>query len=179
MAPTRRLPKAARSRSRYCWAHVRRKFFEIQASTPAPIAAEALARIGALYAIERDIRGLAAPTRQAVRQAQAKPILDAMNPWLGAKLAAVSGKATIAEAIRYALSRWAGLTRYLDDGRIEIDNNVVERAMRPIALGRKYHLFAGSDDGASCCSPHHAIAISSKFCCRSSGGGLRDRRAAA
>ena len=108
---------------------------------PAPIAAEALARIGALYAIERDIRGLAAPTRQAVRQAQAKPILDAMKPWLGAKLAAVSGKSTIAEAIRYALSRWAGLTRYLDDGRIEIDNNVVERAMRPIALGRKNHRF--------------------------------------
>ena len=91
----------------FCWAHVRRKFFEIQASTPAPIAAEALARIGALYAIERDIRGLAAPTRQAVRQAQAKPILDAMKPWLGAKLAAVSGKSTIAEAIRHALSRWA------------------------------------------------------------------------
>src|SRR6202044_3986086 len=131
----------------FCWAHVRRKFFEIQASTPAPIAAEALARIGALYAIERDIRGLPAPTRQAVRQAQAKPILDAMKPWLGAKLTAVSGKSTIAAAIRSAPSPWAGLTRYLDDGRIEIDNNVVERAMRPIALGRKNHLFAGSDDG--------------------------------
>ena len=70
-----------------------------------------------------------------------------MKPWLEAKLAAVSGKSKLAEAIRYALSRWAGLTRYLDDGRIEIDNNVVERAMRPIALGRKNHLFAGSDEG--------------------------------
>ena len=130
----------------FCWAHVRRKFFEIQAAMPAPIAAEALARIGALYAVEREIRGLSAPTRQSVRQARAKPILEAMKPWLAAKLAAVSGKSTIAEAIRYALSRWAGLTRYIDDGRIEIDNNVVERAMRPIALGRKNHLFAGSDE---------------------------------
>ena len=147
----------------FCWAHVRRKFFEIQASTPAPIAAEALARIGALYAIERDIRGLAAPTRQAVRQAQAKPILDAMKPWLGAKLAAVSGKSTIAEAIRYALSRWAGLTRYLDDGRIEIDNNVVERAMRPIALGRKNHLFAGSDDGGKYWAIHASLIETAKM----------------
>src|SRR3984957_4806502 len=122
----------------FCWAHVRRKFFEIQASTPAPIAAEALARIGALYAIDREIRGLAAPTRQAVRQAQAKPI-------------------------RYALSRWAGLTRYLDDGRIEIDNNVVERAMRPIALGRKNHLFAGSDDGGKYWAIHASLIETAKM----------------
>jgi len=131
----------------FCWAHARRNFFDIQAANPAPIAVEALARIGGLYAIERDIRGLGAPARLAARQARAGPILEAMKPWLAAKLAAVSGKSKLAEAIRYALSRWAGLTRYLDDGRIEIDNNVVERAMRPIALGRKNHLFAGSDEG--------------------------------
>ena len=147
----------------FCWAHVRRKFFEIQAATPAPIAAEALARIGALYAVERDIRGLDAPTRQAARQARAKPILDAMKPWLEAKLAAVSGKSTIAEAIRYALSRWAGLTRYLDDGRIEIDNNVVERGMRPIALGRKNHLFAGSDEGAEYWAIHASLIETCKM----------------
>ena len=131
------LADKGQARLAFCWAHVRRKFFEIQAATPAPIAAEALARIGAVYAVEREIRGLSADSRRSVRHARAKSILEAMKPWLEAKLAAVSGKSTIAEAIRYALSRWAGLTRYLDDGRIEIDNNVVERAMRPIALGRR------------------------------------------
>ena len=103
------------------------------------------------------------PVALAFRQAQAKPILDAMKPWLGAKLAAVSGKSTIAEAIRYALARWAGLTRYLDDGRIEIDNNVVERAMRPIALGRKNHLFAGSDDGGKYWAIHASLIETAKM----------------
>ena len=131
----------------FCWAHVRRKFFEIQAATPAPIAAEMLMRVGSLYAIERDIRGQSAQARKIARQTRAAPILAAMRPWLEARLAVVSGKSTIAEAIRYALSRWQGLARFLDDGRIEIDSNVVERAMRPIALGRKNHLFAGSDEG--------------------------------
>jgi transposase len=147
----------------FCWAHVRRKFFDIQAASPAPIAAEALARIGALYAIERDIQGLSAPARRAARQARAKPILDAMKPWLEAKLATVSGKSTIAEAIRYALSRWEGLTRYLDDGRIEIDNNVVERGMRTVALGRKNHLFAGSDDGATYWAIHASLIETCKM----------------
>ena len=141
----------------FCWAHARRNFFDIQAANPAPIAVEALARIGGLYAIERDIRGLGAPARLAARQARAGPILEAMKPWLAAKLAAVSGKSKLAEAIRYALSRWAGLTRYLDDGRIEIDNNVVERAMRPIALGRKNHLFAGSDEGGRYWAIHASL----------------------
>ena len=121
----------------FCWAHARRNFFDIQAANPAPIAVEALARIGGLYAIERDIRGLGASARLAARQARARPILEAMKPWLEAKLAAVSGKSKLAEAIRYALSRWAGLIRYLDDGRIEIDNNVLERAVRPIATPRR------------------------------------------
>lgn len=147
----------------FCWAHARRKFFDIQAANPAPIAAEALARIGVLYAVERDIRGLGAPARRSARQARAKPILDALKPWLEAKLAAVSGKSTIAEAIRYALSRWAGLTRYLEDGRIEIDNNVVERAMRPIALGRKNHLFAGSDDGGKYWAIHASLIETCKM----------------
>ena len=132
----------------FWWAHARRNFFDIQASNPAPIAAEALARIGGLYAIERDIRGSGAPARRAARQARARPILEALKPWLEAKLA---------EAIRYALSRWVGLTRYLDDGRIEIDNNVVERAMRPIALGRKNHLFAGSDEGGRHWAVHASL----------------------
>jgi transposase len=147
----------------FCWAHARRNFFDIQAANPAPIAVEALARIGGLYAVERDIRGLGAPARLAARQARAGPILEAMKPWLEAKLAAVSGKSKLAEAIRYALSRWAGLTRYLDDGRIEIDNNVVERAMRPIALGRKNHLFAGSDEGGRYWAIHASLIETCKM----------------
>jgi hypothetical protein len=131
----------------FCWSHVRRRFYEIQAATPAPIAAEALVRIAALYAIEAEIRGRTADERRQARQLRTKPLIDALLAWLKAKLAAVSGKSTIAEAIRYALSRWDGLARFLDDGRIEIDSNVVERSMRPIALGRKNHLFAGSDGG--------------------------------
>ena len=98
-----------------------------------------------------------------MRHARAKSILEVMKPWLEAKLAAVSGKSTIAEAIRYALSRWAGLTRYLDDGRIEIDNNVVERAMRPIALGRKNHLFAGSDEGGRHWAVHASLIETAKM----------------
>ena len=86
-----------------------------------------------------------------------------MKPWLEARLAAVSGKSKLAEAIRYALSRWAGLTRYLDDGRIEIDNNVVERAMRPIALGRKNHLFAGSDEGGRYWAIHASLIETCKM----------------
>src|SRR6266566_1230207 len=118
----------------FCWSHVRRQFYEIQVKTPAPIATEALVRIAALYAIEADIRGLAADERRQARQRRTKPLVDDLRLWLEAQLAAVSGKSTIAGAIRYALSRWEGLTRFLDDGRIEIDSNVVERSIRPIAM---------------------------------------------
>jgi transposase len=131
----------------FCWSHVRRHFYDIQIATPAPIAAEALMRIATLYAIEDDIRGRSAEARQQARQQRSKPLVESLHLWFQAKLATVSAKSTIAEAIRYALSRWEGLTRFLNDGRIEIDSNVVERAMRPIALGRKNHLFAGSDRG--------------------------------
>ena len=121
----------------FCWSHVRRQFYEIQVKTPAPIATEALVRIAALYAIEAGIRGLSADDRRQARQRRTKPLVDALRLWLEAQLAAVSGKSTIAGAIRYALSRWDGLARFLDDGRIEINSNVVERSIRPIALGRK------------------------------------------
>jgi transposase len=140
----------------FCWSHVRRNFYEIQAKTPAPIATEALVRIAPLYAIEANIRGLSADDRRQARQQRTKPRIDALRLWLEAQLAIVSGKSTIAEAIRYALSRWDGLARFLDDGRIEIDSNVVERAIRPIALGRKNHLFAGSDGGGE----HWAVIAS-------------------
>jgi transposase len=108
----------------FCWSHVRRQFYEIQVKTPAPIAMQAVVRIAALYAIEADIRGLSADELRQARQRRAKPLIDdLLRLWLEAQLAARSGKATVAGAIRYTLSRWDGLTRFLDDGRIEIDSS--------------------------------------------------------
>jgi transposase len=140
----------------FCWSHVRRRFYELAAAGPAPIASEALERIAGLYAIENDIRGRSAEERRAVRQERSRPIIDDLEFWLRAKLTLISQKSKLAEAIRYALSRWRGLTRFLDDGRIEIDSNVVERAIRPIALSRKNALFAGSDGGGE----HWAVVAS-------------------
>ncbi|HYZ43768.1 MAG TPA: IS66 family transposase [Xanthobacteraceae bacterium] len=133
----------------FCWAHWRRKFVEIDRAGAAPIAREALERIAALYAIECRIRGCCADERRAVRQADSRPLVAALRTWLEAQLRAVSAKSVIAEAIRYGLNHWDGLVRFLDDGRIELDTNSVERSMRPIALNRKNALFAGHDDGAT------------------------------
>ena len=130
-----------------CFAHVRRKFYDIHFADASPIAREALERIGALYGIEAEIRGRLPGVRQAVREARAGPLLDAFHRWLRATLTQVSRKSGLAGAIRYALARWAALTRYCDDGRIEIDNNAAERALRAVALGRKNYLFVGSDAG--------------------------------
>lgn len=131
----------------FCWAHVRRKFYELAQSGPAPIATEALQRIAELYRIESEIRGRSPEERRTARQERSRPIIDVLQPWLREKLALISQKSKLAEAIRYTLSRWAGLSRFLDDGRVEIDSNVVERSIRPIALNRKNALFAGSDGG--------------------------------
>ncbi len=140
----------------FCWSHVRRPFYELAHSGPAPIAAEALTRIAALYRIEAEIRGRSADERRAVRQARSRPRVEALEPWLREKLALVSQKSRLAEAIRYALSRWTGLCLFLADGRVELDTNVVERSMRPLALTRKNALFAGSDGGAA----HWAVIAS-------------------
>ena len=140
----------------FCWSHVRRRFYELAAAGSAPIASEALERIAGLYRIESEIRGHGADGRRAARQEKSRPIIAALEPWLRDKLGLISQKTKLAEAIRYALSRWQGLTRFLDDGRIEIDTNVVERAIRPIALNRKNTLFAGSDGGGE----HWAIIAS-------------------
>ena len=129
------------------WAHARRKFYDLHQATGSPIAAEALRRIADLYAIERSIRGRNAEERRHVRYTSARPLIEMMKPWLEMELGRVPPAGPLAEAIRYALARWPALTRFLDDGRIELDNNPVERAIRPIALGRKNHLFAGSDGG--------------------------------
>jgi transposase len=140
----------------FCWAHWRRKFYEIAQAGNAPIATEALARIAAIYAIEAEIRGREAEARRGVRRQRTTPLVHELKTWLENQLAAVSRKSTIAEAIRYGLSRWDGLVRFLNDGRIEVDSNVVERTIRPIALNRKNVLFAGSDGGGE----HWAILAS-------------------
>jgi transposase len=129
-----------------CWAHARRKFYEVHQATGSPIAAEALARIAALYEIERHITGQSADARKAAR-AEARPVIAALEIWLTQQLGRIPSGGALADAIRYALARWPALCRFLDDGRIELDNNPVERAIRPVALGRKNHLFAGSDGG--------------------------------
>lgn len=149
----------------FCWSHVRRKFYDLAQGGPAPIATEALARIATLYQVEADIKGCSAEERCAARQARSRPIVAALEPWLKDKLGLVSQKSKLAEAIRYALSRWAGLSRFLDDGRVEIDSNVVERAIRPIALNRKNALFAGSDGGAE----HWAVVASLVETCKLNG----------
>jgi transposase len=110
-------------------------------------AAEAIRHNGALYDIEREIRGNPANLRREVRQARARPLVDELHGWLNKTLAGLSPKSDTAGAIRYALSRWRALTRCLDDGQIEIDNSAAERALRTVALGRKNYLFAGSDAG--------------------------------
>jgi transposase len=140
----------------FCWSHVRRPFYELAQSGMAPIASEALTRIAALYRIEDDIRGRSAEERRSARQERSRPLIEALQPWLRERLSLISQKTKLAEAIRYALSRWAGLSLFLDDGRIEIDNNVVERAIRPLTLNRKNALFAGSDGGAE----HWAVIAS-------------------
>ena len=132
----------------YCLAHARRQFFEIYQSSKSAEAAEALQRIGAVYAIEERIRGLTAAERVTVRQAETKPILEAFKSWLMQRLAEESAKSNLAAAIRYTLNHWDGLMVFLTDGRVEVDNNVVERTIRPIALGRRNALFAGSTRGA-------------------------------
>jgi transposase len=131
-----------------CWAHTRRKFYEVDQAIGSPIASEALRRIGELYAVEEKIRGRSAELRRMVRSELARPLIDSLKLWLEAELHRVAPRSPLADAIRYALVRWDDLSRFLDDGRIELDTNTVERAIRPIALGRKNHLFAGSDGGA-------------------------------
>src|SRR3981081_176542 len=131
-----------------CWSHGRRGFYELATPGPSPIASEALEHVAALYAVEKDIRGRHADERRTARQQRSRPLIDALEPWLRAKLGLISQKSKLANAIRYALSRWEGLTSFIDDGRIELDNNTVERSIRPIALSRKNALFAGSDGGA-------------------------------
>ena len=149
----------------HCWSHARRKFFDLAKGGSAPIANEALVRIGQLYAIESDIAGQDPAQRLAVRREKAAPLIKDLKAWLEATLHKLPGGSPMAGVIRYSLTRWAGLTWFLEDGRVAIDNNPAERALRPIALNRKNALFAGSDVGAE----HWAIVASLIECCKLSG----------
>ena len=133
----------------FCWTHWRREFFDLAKGGAAPIAEEMLKRIAHLYEIEAKIRGRSAEDRRAVRQVETKPLVEDLFSWLAAKLDRLPQKGDLPEAIRYGIKRREGLSRFLDDGRVEMDNNIVERAMRPIALNRKNALFAGSDEGGA------------------------------
>ena len=133
----------------FCWSHVRRGFYDLAKKNTAPIATEALRRIAALYAIDAEIRGKPAEQRQAVRQAKSQPLVEDLFAWFEVQLARLPRDSPTAEAIRYALNHRDGLHRFLEDGRIELDNNTVERAIRPLVLSRKNALFASGDDGGA------------------------------
>jgi transposase len=131
----------------FCWAHVRREFFDLSKGGTAPIATEALQRIAALYAIEAEVRGKPPDVRRTARQARSKPLVEDLFRWFEAQLARLPGRAPTAEKIRYAMNHRTGLERFLDDGRLDLDTNVVERCIRPVVLSRKNALFASGDDG--------------------------------
>jgi transposase len=146
-----------------CWAHVRRKFYELMEAHKSPIATEAVERIAALYAIENEIRGRAPDERRQLRQARSRPLLDAMHDWLESSLAKLSKKSDTSAAIRYALTLWDALLRFCDDGRIEIDNNAAERSLRCVAIGRKNYLFAGSDRGGERAATFYSLIGTAKL----------------
>jgi transposase len=146
-----------------CWAHVRRKFFDVHAANASPIAKEALERIGALYGIEETIRGKPPDERRRYRQTKALRLVAELKAWLEATVPKLSGKSELAQAMRYALGRWPALIRYLDDGRLAIDNNTAERALRGVALGRKNYLFAGSDTGGQRAAAVYSLIETAKL----------------
>lgn len=163
-APYKKLPKE-RITIAFCWAHLRRYFFEIARKGDAPISTQALLRIAALYRIEDRIKGRSAEERRTARQAESVQHVNALKSFFEKQLGRVSGKSPTAKAIRYGLSHWEGLTRFLDEGRIDLDSNIVERSMRPQALTRKNALFAGHDNGAE----NWAIAASLIETCKLNG----------
>lgn len=139
--------KRARIRLVFCLAHARRKFVAVLKTTQSEVARDVIARIGAVYAIEERIRGTTAETRRRVRQAESRPLMEALKARLLAVRVEISGQSSLAKAIADTLGHWDGLAAFLDDGRIDVDTNAVERSMRPIGLGRKNALFAGSAAG--------------------------------
>ncbi len=145
-----------------CWAHVRRKFFDVWEATKSPVAKEALDRIGAVYAIEDKARFAPAAERVEHRR-QTAPLLDKFFVWANATVTKLSGKLELAKAFRYAITRREALSRFLSDGRLEVDNNVAENAMRGIALGRRNYLFAGSDKGGERAASIYSLVATAKL----------------
>jgi transposase len=146
-----------------CWAHVRRKFFDVHAASASTIAKEALDRIGDLYKIDKTIAGLPPDVRQRERQARSKPIAEALAAWAETTLRRLSRKSELAKAFRYMRSRWKALLRCFDDGRLALDNNPAERALRCVAIGRKNYLFAGSDAGGRRAAALYSLIESAKL----------------
>jgi len=146
-----------------CWAHVRRKFYDIQVAHKSPVAAETLERIGALYAVESDINGRLPEERREIRNTRSRPLLESLKQWLEETLVKLSKKSDTAMAVRYALGRWEALMRYCDDGHLEIDNNAAERSLRAVALGRKNYLFAGSDRGGESAAAIYSLIGTAKL----------------
>ncbi len=152
-----------RIREAACWAHLRRDFFDVHTATKSEIAREALDRIGDLYDLERQIKGQPRDTRLAIRQTETRPKVEAFKAWSEAQLARIPGKSDLAKAFRYALNRWSAFTLFLDDGRVAIDNNAAERAIKPVVIGRKNFLFAGSDAGGETLANAMTIIETAKF----------------
>jgi transposase len=146
-----------------CWAHVRRKFYDLQVAHQSPAASEALARIAMLYAIEKEIRGRPPDERREIRNTRSRPLLESLKQWFEETLGKLSRKSDTAMAVRYALGRWEALMRFCDDGRIEIDNNAAERALRAVALGRKNFLFVGSDGGGESAAAIYSLIGTAKL----------------
>jgi transposase len=146
-----------------CWAHARRKLFEVFEATKSPIAEEGLRRIQELYAIEADINGMPAAQRLAVRQARSVPLLAELREWFEGQGRRISSKSGLGRALQYALSRWDALTRYTTDGRLGIDNNLAERLLRGIAVTRKNYLFVGSDTGGDRAAVIYTLIESAKL----------------
>ncbi|WP_254604271.1 IS66 family transposase [Leisingera sp. ANG59] len=146
-----------------CMAHIRRKFVDVFQSQRLAVAEEAIRRIAELYAVEKDARGLPPQERVQLRQSRSKPLLDDLEAWLAAQLARIPGKSELAKAIRYALTRMKKLCPYLDHGILELDNNSAERAMKPIAIGRKNYLFVGSEGGGKAASIAYTLIETAKM----------------
>jgi hypothetical protein len=155
--------EAGRIEEAACWAHVRRKFYDLVEAHQSQTAKTALERIAELYAVEKEIRGRSAEERREIRNQRSRPLLESFKQWLEQTLGKLSRKSDTALAVRYALGRWKALMRYCDDGALEIDNNAAERALRAVALGRKNYLFAGSDRGGESAAAIYSLIGTAKL----------------
>ena len=146
-----------------CWAHARRRFFDLARINQAPIAAEAVERIDALFAIEREINGMTPQERVRIRNERSRPRVIALEIWLREQRGRVSKNSETGKAIDYSLKRWAALTRFLDDGRLCMSNNAAERELRAVAVGRRNWTFAGSDEGGRRAAAIYTLIATAKL----------------